>query len=522
MVADKGVAAKKIEVIGHGADLEVFQPLGVDRSFRESMGLTGKFVAVYAGAHGWANGLELVIEAAELIQNEYQEADIAFLLVGDGREKDGLKRRAARLKLENVIFLDRHAKRDIPRILSSCDVGLMILRPAEIFTTASPNKFFEYLACGLPVLVNFPGELQETIQAHQVGLFIEPASPKALAEAVVCLRRTPEQRAKMGQEARRLAEQNFSWRERAKQLETLLVELVKGKGTPELGAYELEEADCPLCGSAGRKVLYEEEFKSRKLGIVRCGGCGLIFTTPRLSTSSRARLYGEAQLAGISRKYGWTDKVDEGQYRGFFSYCAASRLDSGRLLDVGCGSGRFLEEAGNRGWQVFGLEPAVPPFQQAKKILGDSVLNCTLNEAQFPDGHFDVTTAWGVLEHVADPVGLLKGMARVTRDGGRVVVSVPNFRYLRLKDAGIISRVVRGRRSELHPEEHLFFFTPSSLRKVFAGAGLRVERMDLASPYYLGGRLSNLLKRLAYVGAKSLFVCTGVNLAGIVYYGRKG
>ncbi|MEE8204922.1 MAG: methyltransferase domain-containing protein, partial [Dehalococcoidales bacterium] len=451
-----------------------------------------------------------------------QAAELAFLLVGDGRQKEGLQTRAVQLKLANVVFLDRCAKREIPKILSCCDVGLMILRPAAIFATASPNKFFEYLACGLPVLVNFPGELQQIIEAHQLGLPLEPGSPKALAEALVYLSRMPKQCEMMGQNARGLAEQHFSWRERAKQLEAVLLELSAGEGGPEFGPYELEETDCPICGPAGREVLFDEEFKSHKLMIVRCKGCGLIFTTPRLSAASRARLYGQERLAGISRRYGWTGKGNDSQYRDFFSYCAMSKVDSGELLDVGCGRGHFLEQSRKRGWQVRGLEPAIVPFRQAEKRLGDSVLNCTLEEARFPDACFDVTTAWGVLEHVADPVGLLRQMARVTRANGRVVVSVPNFRYLRLKDAGIMSRALKGRRSDLHPEEHLFFFTSSSLREVFDAAGVQVEKLEVASPHYLGGRFSNLLKRLAYLCAKSLFVCTRVNLGGIVCYGRKG
>ena len=156
-----------------------------------------------------ANGLHAVLDAAHELKQRGR-SDIKFLLVGDGKSKDGLRERATHEQLDNVLFHDNVSKEKIPGLLAGADVGLQILAnvPAFYYGT-SPNKFFDYLAAGLPVVNNYPGWVAELIEEHQCGKAVPPDNPQAFADALIALADDPEQRRAMGRAARGLAESQF-------------------------------------------------------------------------------------------------------------------------------------------------------------------------------------------------------------------------------------------------------------------------------------------------------------------------
>ena len=142
---------------------------------------------VYAGAHGPANGLDLVLEAAERLQHRGQD-QLRILLVGDGPAKADLQRDAGRRALTNVVFRDPVPKQVIPAILQRCAGGLMVLKDVELFHYGvSPNKLFDYLACDLPVVTNVPGDVARTVEDAQAGIVVPPGDPEALADAMVAI-----------------------------------------------------------------------------------------------------------------------------------------------------------------------------------------------------------------------------------------------------------------------------------------------------------------------------------------------
>lgn len=167
---------------------------------RGAAGSVASLTVVYAGAHGPANGLDTVLGAAALLKDE----PIIFLLVGDGPAKPELQARAARLRLSNVEFRDPVPKTDIPALLAATDVGLMVLRDAPLFSYGvSPNKLFDYLAAGLPVVCNVPGEVASLLRDAGAGEQAADATPQALAEAILRMaRRAPHERARMGRAGR--------------------------------------------------------------------------------------------------------------------------------------------------------------------------------------------------------------------------------------------------------------------------------------------------------------------------------
>lgn len=187
----------------------------------EDMVESAAFTVVYAGAHGPANSLETVLEAASLLASH---PGIRFVLVGDGPSKASLLVRADKLHLENVIFLDPVPKEQMPDLLASADAALITLRAIDAFAYAiSPNKLFDYMAAGKPVLCAVPGDMARLVQDTRAGIAIEPENPQALADAVVRLLETPaEERVAMGGRGRLLIQERYSREQLAKELLAIL------------------------------------------------------------------------------------------------------------------------------------------------------------------------------------------------------------------------------------------------------------------------------------------------------------
>lgn len=211
-----------VAMIPNGCDLELFQP--GRRSDLQLPGVAaGDFVAAFTGAHGIANGLDAVLDAAAVLRRRGR-TDLKLVFIGDGREKERLKSRAGREGLDNCLFFSPMKKSELARLTGRIDCGLMILAdvPAFYYGT-SPNKFFDYLAAGVPVLNNYPGWLADLIQAHGCGVVVAPGSAETLADGLIRLAGDPAAAAAMGRNARKLAEVEFS----REQLATRFVRLLE-------------------------------------------------------------------------------------------------------------------------------------------------------------------------------------------------------------------------------------------------------------------------------------------------------
>ena len=166
-------------------------------------------MAVFTGTHGMANGLDAVLDAAAELKSQGRD-DIKFVLIGQGKLKESLQKRAAEQTLTNVLFLDSVIKSELAGLMASADVGMQVLANVDAFYYGtSPNKFFDYLSAGLPVLNNYPGWLAELIQKNQCGYAVEPNDPKAFAEALVHALAHRAELKVMGQNARALAKSQF-------------------------------------------------------------------------------------------------------------------------------------------------------------------------------------------------------------------------------------------------------------------------------------------------------------------------
>jgi len=207
-------------MIPNGCDLEVFPA-----TTREADVLPGTdhgdLICLFMGAHGLANGLDAVLDVGVELKARGR-LDLKLVLIGDGKCKPALQQRAKAEKMDNVKFMDPVAKTELHTLLRKSDVGLMILAnvPAFYYGT-SPNKFFDYIAAGIPVLNNYPGWLADIITREGVGIAVPPQDSGAFADALVYLADHPEERKNMGLSARRLAESEF---DRDKLAEAFVIE----------------------------------------------------------------------------------------------------------------------------------------------------------------------------------------------------------------------------------------------------------------------------------------------------------
>ena len=220
-----GIASEKVTVIPNASDLDLFRPDVDGAASRTRLGLGNRFAAIYFGAMGLANGLDYVIEAARIL-SERKQNHIVLVLHGGGGKRDELKALARQYKLENVVFSDLVPdKEEVARIVAGCDVAMTIYRAAKEHTW-SPNKMFDALAAGKPVLINVGGWLGETIENNGCGRSLDPHRPEALAETLVELAGKPALCAEMGRNARALAEREFDRHLLAQRLQRVLAEAV--------------------------------------------------------------------------------------------------------------------------------------------------------------------------------------------------------------------------------------------------------------------------------------------------------
>jgi glycosyltransferase involved in cell wall biosynthesis len=220
----RGIPEEKLVLIPNAADLDVFRPDVVDAGFRARHGLENRFVALYAGAMGRANGLDQLVDAAEALRR-WGDARVTIVALGDGGERPRLMERARELGLDNLLFLPALPKDELAGVVGAADVTLTIFAPHPILETNSPNKFFDSLAAGKPVVVNLGGWLRGLVEEHDTGVWVPAGNAEALAGALSALAANPTKVEQMGRNARTLAEREFGRDEMADRLAQTLEEV---------------------------------------------------------------------------------------------------------------------------------------------------------------------------------------------------------------------------------------------------------------------------------------------------------
>jgi glycosyltransferase involved in cell wall biosynthesis len=179
----------KSELVPNSADLDLFDPRPP----------SGPFLVSYFGAMGEANDLTAAVEAARLLP------DVPFVLMGDGKRRAALERSAP----ANVEFR-RGSKADVARLAAQSAACLTLFKDVPVLATNSPNKLFDTLAAGRPAIVNMDGWMRELVEQNEAGLYVRAGDARDLADKLAWLRDNPDDAARMGHNARGLAEREFS------------------------------------------------------------------------------------------------------------------------------------------------------------------------------------------------------------------------------------------------------------------------------------------------------------------------
>ncbi|WP_346877778.1 MULTISPECIES: glycosyltransferase family 4 protein [unclassified Clostridium] len=221
-IVSRGFDKNKVHIITNGVDTEFFKKENRSEEFRESIGIKNKFAVVYAGIHGIAQGLEVLVDAAEIIK---EEKEIQIVFIGEGPEKPMLMNKVKEKKLENVSFLPMQDKKDMPKIIASMDATVVPLKKLDIFKGALPSKMFENLASEIPIVLAVEGEAENLINDAQAGIVVEPENSKEIAKAILKLHKNKELREDLGKNGRSYVMNNFSREAIARKLENILLDL---------------------------------------------------------------------------------------------------------------------------------------------------------------------------------------------------------------------------------------------------------------------------------------------------------
>ena len=207
-IAARGIDKSRITMVPNGCDMDLFCLHG--DAWRPAGVRDDQLLAIFTGTHGNANGLDAVLNAAAVLKERGCD-DIRIALVGQGRERPKLIAQAEEFGLDNVLFLDQVPKIKLSGLMAGADIGLQILRnvPAFYYGT-SPNKFFDYISVGLPVLNNYPGWLSDLIEESDCGFAVPPDDPAAFADALIVAAKNREALGQKGVNAQQLARNRFA------------------------------------------------------------------------------------------------------------------------------------------------------------------------------------------------------------------------------------------------------------------------------------------------------------------------
>ena len=219
-----GASRARLECHPLWIDAQIFHPdpQGA-KQVRQDYGWEGKFVVLYGGNLGLAQGLDVFIESAKLLR---EVRDIHFVLLGGGVEKENLLNLVADYQLDNVEFIAHKPKEQVPAFFSAADVLFAHLKAAPHRVGTVPEKILAYMACGRPVLMAAQeGAALDVIRKHRCGLAVPPDNPEAVARAIQSLYEDPAQVEPMGKEGRRAVEVHFAGNLVLKAMEASMINL---------------------------------------------------------------------------------------------------------------------------------------------------------------------------------------------------------------------------------------------------------------------------------------------------------
>lgn len=235
-----------------------------------------------------------------------------------------------------------------------------------------------------------------------------------------------------------------------------------------------ESVECQICQSTKTGLIQDTHVSLNSAGfdLVKCAQCGLVYLNPQPVNEEIRELYSDDYFIQ------WYSSEEKRQFsKNYFHdlFTQNQLLNNGRgkLLDIGCGMGFFLEVAREWNWDVKGVEISPYASEHCREKMGLDVHTGTLESAEYQSGEFNVITAFDVLEHLTDLPGFLSSVRRILKKDGRFILIVPNY------DSPVfqLDRIICGLKKAPMPNipEHLTYFTSDTLTKLFQRNGLHAE-----------------------------------------------
>ncbi|OGF47182.1 MAG: hypothetical protein A2452_09915 [Candidatus Firestonebacteria bacterium RIFOXYC2_FULL_39_67] len=261
----------------------------------------------------------------------------------------------------------------------------------------------------------------------------------------------------------------------------------------------LEYINCPLCDRDDYKIM-----ASRKDGqkIVKCRNCGLVYVNPRYSEESLKKLYdGEGSIHGeISGKIDYKTFLENEFYGGGVAQLNLVKKYklTGKLLDIGIGGGQFAYAAANNGFNVTGTDLSMKAVANAKSRYGMDIKNGKVEELKLKTAEYDVVTLWSVLEHVVNPLQVLKEANKLLKQDGVLFGYVPNINGLSSRYKNLTALVKNEDRKYGHfgLPYHIVLFTKNTLRQMSDLAGFKVVEIEYWSSIRQNSKKLNLAQKL--------------------------
>ena len=243
---------------------------------------------------------------------------------------------------------------------------------------------------------------------------------------------------------------------------------------------------CPWCGSdkAQINLWLKDEFLSKEdFHICECLNCGLLYTMPRPSKDKIGDYYkSEEYYSHQENKKGFIPKIYESVKKVNLKHkykLSTEGIETGNMMDIGCGVGDFIHTAEEKGWQCVGVEPSDDAKTIAKtRVKADIIRSEELEN--LPDGSFDLITMWHVLEHVDELKWQITQLQRLIKSNGRIIIAVPNYK-------SYDGQYYKEHWAAYDVPRHLNHFNKQTITKIFKASGLELKKTDklIWDAYYI-------------------------------------
>lgn len=223
----KGIPAERIAFVPNGVKVSDFDPNATGESFRKEIGATeSSFVITYTGALGPANDVQSLAEMAKALKTSAPEALV--VCVGSGKALPELQQRKVEDELDNLMLIGVKNKSEIPEVLAGSDACVATLSPIPMFKMTYPNKVFDYMAAGRPVILGIDGVIREVVEKAGAGICVTPGDGDGLARAAVHLAKDRTQAKALGKAGRICAEKDFDRASQARIFKDLIDAVAEG------------------------------------------------------------------------------------------------------------------------------------------------------------------------------------------------------------------------------------------------------------------------------------------------------